>query len=68
MLPQLCRELGHEVNEVTKFSSAFHWMQLWERYVRTIIFANVAAWIHGRLEILKRDLRDEDLEPWDAVH
>ncbi len=29
----------------------------------TIILANVAAWVHGRLTVLQRDLRDGDVEP-----
>ena len=60
---QMCCGLGHEVDEVTQlFQNVFPWMQLLDAGW-TIIGANVAAWVNGRLAVLKRDLRDGDLEP-----
>ena len=60
---QLCRELGHEVRDATHaFQATFAWTDLGDT-MGTIIYANVAAWIHGRLAVLKRDLREDDLEP-----
>jgi amidase len=57
---QVCRELGHEVVEAAPPA-----MDYWH-FVRShvnVLASNIVASVHAKLAVLKRSLRDDDLEP-----
>ena len=59
---RLCESLGHCVEEVSeRFSRVFPTAEL-GKALGIIVEAETAAWVRGRLEVLKRELRDDDLE------
>jgi len=60
---KLCASLGHRVEDVTeRFQKDIPWAELWSAWGVLDEVANM-AWASGRLDVLKRDLRNDDVEP-----